>query len=221
MTELLLSAGASPRTVAPQRSETPLERASSSGNVASVRHLLDAGAEVNAAGRDATPLAAAAYQGHADVVMLLLERGADANRAVPDSRAEGNGAPLAMALMPRSGVPQATDTRKLQIAGLLIDRGAAVDARDPDGQTALHRAASRGLLPAVDLLLRRRAAVNAADAAGITPLHLAVREGHAEVAARLLEAGANVRVAAKDGSTALDAAGGDREMEALLRRYAR
>lgn len=99
MTELLLSAGASPRT-APQQSETALERASSSGNVASVRLLLDAGAEVNAAGRDTTPLAAAAYHGHTDVVTLLLDRGADANRAVPDSRAEGNGAPLAMALMP-------------------------------------------------------------------------------------------------------------------------
>lgn len=221
MTELLLSAGASLRTVAPQRSETPLERASSSGNIVSVRHLLDAGAEVNAAGRDTTPLAAAAYHGHLDVATLLLERGADANQAVPGSRLEGNGAPLAMALMPANGVPEATASRKLQIARLLIDRGAAVDARAPDGQTSLHRAAARGLLPAVDLLVQRRAAVNAADAAGITPLHLAVREGHAQVAARLLEAGADVRLAAKDGATALAAAGGDREMEALLRRYAR
>src|SRR5262245_7903981 len=80
MTELLLSAGASPRTVASQQNESPLERASSSGNVATVRHLLDAGAEVNAAGRDTTPLAAAAYQGHLDVATLLLERGADANQ---------------------------------------------------------------------------------------------------------------------------------------------
>jgi ankyrin repeat protein len=221
MTELLLSAGASPRTVAPQQSESPLERASSSGNVASVRHLLDAGAEVNTAGRDTTALAAAAFQGHVDVVTLLLERGADASRAVPSSRLEGNGAPLAMALMPAPGASETTESRKLQVARLLIDRGAAVDARAADGQTALHRAASRGQLPAVDLLVQRRAAINAADAAGITPLHLAVKEGHTRVAARLLEAGANVRLAAKNGATALDVAAGDREMEALLRRYAK
>ena len=220
MTELLLSAGASPRTVAPQQSESPLERASSSGNVATVRRLLDAGAELNAAGRDTTPLGAAAYQGHLDVVTLLLDRGADASRAVPDSRLEGNGAPLAMALMPANGVSDSRDTGKLQIARLLIDRRAVVDARGPDGQTALHRAASRGQLPAVDLLVLRRASVNAVDVAGMTPLHLAAKEGHIRVAARLLEAGANVRLAAKNGATALDVAAGDREMEALLRRYA-
>ena len=220
MTELLLSAGASPRAVAPQQSESPLERAASSGNLASVRHLLDAGAEVNDAGRDTTPLGAAAYQGHVDVVTLLLDRGADASRAVPDSRLEGNGAPLAMALMPANGLSESRDTGKLQIARLLIDRRAVVDARGPDGQTALHRAASRGQLPAVDLLVLRRASVNAVDVAGMTPLHLAAKEGHTRVAAHLLEAGANVRLAAKNGATALDVAAGDREMEALLRRYA-
>jgi ankyrin repeat protein len=221
MTKLLLSAGASLRVAAPQQSESPLERAASSGNLASVRHLLDAGAEVNGAGRDTTPLGAAAYQGHVDVVTLLLDRGADASRAVPDSRLEGNGAPLAMALMPANGLSDSRDAGKLQIARLLIDRRAAVDARGQDGQTALHRAASRGQLPAVDLLVQRRAAVNAVDVAGLTPLHLAVKEGHTRVAARLLESGANVRLAAKNGATALDVAAGDREMEALLRRYAR
>jgi ankyrin len=140
---------------------------------------------------------------------------------VPDSRLEGNGAPLAMALMPANGLSDSRDAGKLQIARLLIDRRAAVDARGQDGQTALHRAASRGQLPAVDLLVQRRAAVNAVDVAGLTPLHLAVKEGHTRVAARLLESGANVRLAAKNGATALDVAAGDREMEALLRRYAR
>ena len=49
-----------------------------------------------------------------------------------------------------------------------------VDARlEGDGETALHRAASRGHLEAVLLLLNRGAKVDAADGEGVTPLVLA------------------------------------------------
>ncbi len=220
MTELLLAAGASPRAEA-QQQESPLQRAASRGNLATVQHLLDAGAEVNAAGRDTTPLGGAAYEGHVDVVTLLLARGADASRAVRGSRLEGDGAPLAMALMPARGAQDGREARTLQIARLLIDRGAAVDARDRQGRTVLHGAASRGQLQAVDLLVSRRATIDAVDATGMTPLHLAVKEGHVAVAARLLDGGANVRLRTREGATALDLAASDREMEALLRRYER
>jgi ankyrin repeat protein len=108
MTELLLSKGANPRTSDSQR-ESALERAASHGDVAVVQSLLDGGADPNAAGRDTTPLGAAAYQGHTEVIALLLARGADASRSVPGSRVDGNGAPLAMALLPQAG--QATVCR--------------------------------------------------------------------------------------------------------------
>lgn len=50
------------------------------GNLAMVRHLLDAGADTRGvSGRTGNPLAAACARGHEDVVDLLLERGADPN----------------------------------------------------------------------------------------------------------------------------------------------
>jgi ankyrin repeat protein len=74
---------------------------------------------------------------------------------------------------------------------------------------------------AVDLLLSHRANIDPVDAMGITPLYLAVSEGHAVVAARLLDKGADVHRRARDGTTIVDLAGNDREMDQLVRRYAR
>jgi ankyrin repeat protein len=220
MTELLLAGGANPRTAAAP-GESALQRAASQGNLESVRRLLDGGADPNAADRDTTALGAAAYQGHTEIVTLLLARGADAKQSVQGSRLEGNGAPLAMALLPvPDGPTRDRDARRLRIATLLLDRGAEIDARDQQRRTVLHGAASRGQLQAVDLLLSRRASVDPVDALGLTPLHLAVREGHVAVAARLLDRGADVRLSARDGRTALDLAGDDREMENLVRRHA-
>jgi ankyrin repeat protein len=196
MTALLLDAGASPRGQG-SRIDPPLQQAAGSGNVAVVRQLLDRGEDPNTAGRDTTALGAAAYQLRTEVVSLLLSRGADASRAVQGSRVEGEGTPLAMALMPDRSGTRDGDARRLQIARLLIERGADVE-----------------------LLISHRAAVDPADALGVTPLHLAVKEGHASVVSYLLDRGADVRSRARDGSTALDLAGDDREMETLLRRHA-
>jgi ankyrin repeat protein len=221
MTEVLLAAGADPRTADSQR-ESPLQLAASQGNLAVVQRLLDGGADPNATGRDTSALGAAAFQGHTEVVELLLAHGADANRSVPQSRVEGNGAPLAMALRLAPGPStRAGDARRVQIARLLLDNGADINARDQERRTVLHGAASRGELWAVDLLLSRRAAIDPVDAIGVTPLYLAVKEGHAAVAARLLDKGADVHGRARDGTTIVGLARNDREMDQLVRRYTR
>jgi hypothetical protein len=73
--------------------------------------------------------------------------------------------------------------------GLLLDRGADVDARARFGMTPLHWAALAGRADAADLLVRRGADVRAANAWGMTPLHEAAT---AEVARVLLARGAPV-----------------------------
>jgi ankyrin repeat protein len=96
---LLIEKGANvqARTVAPERSEspramapvsnganafTPLLFAARSGDLASARILLEAGAKVNDAATDGlTALVLAALRGHVDVAMFLLDKGADANAA--------------------------------------------------------------------------------------------------------------------------------------------
>jgi ankyrin repeat protein len=219
MTGLLLASGASVENADPQR-PAALQQAAAQGNIAALRALLDEGADPNTADRDSTALATAAYTGHAEIVALLLARGADASRTITGSRLEGDGAPLSMALMPLKG-SRDRDAQSVKIAALLLDHGAAIDARDRQGRTALHRVAERGQLSAAQLLVSRRASVDLADAAGMTPLHLAVKEGHAAVAALLLERGADVLARAKDGTTVVERAAGDREMETLVRKYAK
>ena len=75
-------------------------------------------------------------------------------------------------------------------------------------------------MAAIDLLLSHGAAVSPRDHAGFTPLHRAVEYGRVEAATRLLAAGADTRAATKDGRTPLSIASSDREMTALIRRYA-
>ena len=156
MTQLLLTAGANPRTTDSQ-GESPLHQAAVHGNLTAVRRLLDSGADTNAAGRDTTPLGTAAAQGHVEVVTLLLSRGADASRSVPGSRLEGDGAPLAMAFLQGRDETRDRETRRLEVARLLLDRGARIDARDQRGSTVLHTVALQGNLAAVELLVSRRA----------------------------------------------------------------
>lgn len=75
-----------------------------------------------------------------------------------------------------------------EIAALLIDRGANVNARSFGGLTAsgwtpLHLAAFRGHREVAALLIDRGANIGAVDNEGHTALSRAVAKGHSEVAA--------------------------------------
>jgi ankyrin repeat protein len=95
-----------------------------------------------------------------------------------------------------------------------------VDVRlSEDGETALHRAASRGHLNAVALLLDRGAKVDATDGEGVTPLILASYRGQTEVVKLLLERGADVNAREKrNGLSSLSHAvgRGDKELVKVL-----
>ena len=63
-----------------------------------------------------------------------------------------------------------------------IHLGADVAARDMQGMTSLHHAASRGSLSIVEVLLRYKAPLDCLDDAGMAPLHSAVIHDRANVA---------------------------------------
>ncbi len=95
------------------------------------------------------------------------------------------------------------------LARLLLDHGASVQAPNRDGGSPLHSAAARGDAPLLELLIARGADVAAQDAQRSTPLHVAAFLGRSEAAGVLLREGADA--AAKDvrGQTPLDLTAAD------------
>ena len=91
----------------------------------------------------------------------------------------------------------------VDVAWMLVERGADVSAQAKDGRTPLHWALSNGHVDVVRMLVERGADVSAQAKDGRTPLHLASSNGHVDVARMLVERGADVSAQAKDESTPL------------------
>jgi ankyrin repeat protein/L-ascorbate metabolism protein UlaG (beta-lactamase superfamily) len=85
----------------------------------------------------------------------------------------------------------------LPLVRLLLEAGAAVEARNTSGQTPLLYASYAGFRRVVELLVAKGAVVKYQDTNGRSPLHYAAREGHPAVVELLLKNGADP--AAKDG----------------------
>ena len=128
---------------------TPLQWAVYNGDVAEVKRLLRAGADVSLANKyGATPMSLAAEVGNTEMLKVLLEVGAD----VESPNADGQTALLAVA---RTG--------NVEAAKLLLDRGAKVDAKEKwGGQTPLMWASARRHPAMMRLLISKGADVNAA-----------------------------------------------------------
>jgi ankyrin repeat protein len=99
------------------------------------------------------------------VVRYLLEHGVSANQP-------GRNRLPALAYVARGD--KGEHPEKLQA---LLDYGADVGARGPDGRTALHYAAAAGFVRVIALLLQHGADPSAADGNGETPLSLARAAG--------------------------------------------
>ena len=161
------------------------------------------------------PLVAAARGIDAEAVALLLAAGADPNLANAEPDSEGN---TALMELSRHGASLnfliEAGTRTMR---LLLEHKADVQARNRDGATALHFAASRRPELAM-LLLAAGAPVAVAARNGSTPLHRAVEGRQAGLAKTLLDRGADVNAEEAGGVTPLLWAqdNGDMELARLL-----
>lgn len=84
----------------------------------------------------------------------------------------------------------------------LVEQGARVNAPDAASatkETALHLAASRGLISCVASLLDHGADVHAVDSLGNSPLHDAALHGHTGALAKLVEGGGDLEAANAHG----------------------
>lgn len=230
MVKLLLSRGASTNTT-DEEGNTPLHWAARQGNPVIITLLLNAGADPNQASTAgqlpldvayksrafdlltaATPSAAimAAVEG-GDVAKvrqllqadpgLVLVRSVDPEegllRICPNMATGESGATLLQC---------AVMMDHADVIAALLDAGATVGERDPDGWTLLHCAALFNRAHAAGTLIDRGADMGAVNASGWTPLHLAADEGSAAVARLLIARGAglNARSTGAPGSPESD-----------------
>ncbi len=162
---LLLEAGADIHAKKAAGVEVMLERAVDGGDRQTIDFLLERGAAKDAAGA-AAALATAAFTGERGLVELLLSHGAD-----PNLNPTFSGHALNLALI----------GEQLDVAKLLIEKGADVNQRSPTGHATppmvLAAYNQSGDTSVVKALLARGADVNAANDHGATALSYARRSG--------------------------------------------
>src|SRR5579862_2540643 len=100
-------------------------------------------------------------------------------------------------------------TGNVDVARLLIEKGADLNARDFMKETPLHVAAQYGQMDVARLLIEKAAALgineflNAQDERDASPLHWAAARGHPDIAALLIGQGADVNSKAARRNTPL------------------
>ena len=175
-----------------------------------VESLLSKGADPNGADKTgARPLYLAVKSGSPEMVQKLIAAGADVNAR--DERAP---------LMWLAGINRPLTAPDLEIAQILIQSGARVDARGINQKTPLHQAATYNHAGLTKILIEKGADTAAKESfAGGTPLHVAcegvpvisaqgemVRRGALETVDVLLQGGARPNARDKHGITPLHVA---------------
>ncbi|XP_077959253.1 ankyrin-3-like isoform X30 [Gasterosteus aculeatus] len=209
-----------------QNGFTPLYMAAQENHMDVVQFLLDHGSSQSIATEDGfTPLAVALQQGHDQVVSLLLENDTKGKVRLPalhiaarkdDTKAAAlllqsdHNADVESKMMvnrtTESGFTPlhiAAHYGNINVATLLLNRGAAVDFKARNDITPLHVASKRGNGNMVRLLLERGAKIDARTKDGLTPLHCGARSGHEQVLEMLLDRGAPILSKTKNGLSPL------------------
>jgi uncharacterized protein len=115
-----------------------------------------------------TALGFAAYFGQSEAARLLLQAGAD-----PNLRSQN-----ALSVMP---LHSALSACHFDVARILIEAGADINAQGGEGYTPLHYAADRGEADIAELLLAKGAQTDLRDAHGRTAAELGDEAGHGHV----------------------------------------
>ncbi|XP_059551508.1 ankyrin-2 isoform X20 [Myotis daubentonii] len=216
-----------------QNGFTPLYMAAQENHIEVVKYLLENGANQSTATEDGfTPLAVALQQGHNQAVAVLLEndtkgkvrlpalhiaaRKDDTKSAALLLQSDHNADVQSKMMVNRTTESGFTPLHiaahygNVNVATLLLNRGAAVDFTARNGITPLHVASKRGNTNMVKLLLDRGGQIDAKTRDGLTPLHCAARSGHDPAVELLLERGAPLLARTKNGLSPLHmAAQGD------------
>lgn len=98
----------------------------------------------------------------------------------------------------------ATYLQQPEIAELLLEKGANINARDGAGNTALMGVVFKGDKGLTALLIDKGADINLQNYSGATALIYAVSYGHHDIARLLLEKGADQNAIDREGKTAKD-----------------
>lgn len=169
------------------RISTPLYIATQKEDVAVIKQLLNAKADVNAqAGNGWTPLKAASYTGNEELVKLFLKSGADVNIAdvtnyTPLMNAAGRNHESIVKLLLKAG------------ADPNVQGGECPDDEEwAAGRTALMESAHRGNIEMTRDLLKHGADPNIINGNGFTALHSAVLSGNPNIVDLILKSGADV-----------------------------
>ena len=181
------------------RPDFEFQQAIKNGNIQDIRNDINNGMEINEAlpNRRERAIHMAVRNGHVEVVRLLLDSGALINKPDMDDYR-----PIHFAVnrkdLREEGNPM--NAKLMDIATLLIERGADLNKTNTAGDSPLDLAARNGDLEMVKLLVNHGARIEKPISGDIehsrvdrnNPIHKASLNGHLEVVKYLIEKGAKI-----------------------------